>query len=142
MSENLKGTFKSVFDSEPDAEEKAWDMIHEFYHLVLSRMEREGINRADLARKLGKSRSAVSQMFNKTPNLSIIKMMEIADAVGVEISIKEGSFQDASLNLPNYYSNSQFFSEEFTDFHRANIKCGEKMSYRLAPDNEGSEYAS
>lgn len=89
MNENLKDTINDIFGEEPDAEEKAWDMIHEFYHLVLTKMEGDGITRADLARKLGKSRASVSQMFNKTPNLSIMKMMEIADAVGLEISLKE-----------------------------------------------------
>ena len=90
MSENLRNSINDLFSEEPDAEEKAWDMIHEFYHLVLTKMERDGITRADLARKLGKSRASVSQMFNKTPNLSIMKMMEIADAVDLNISLKEG----------------------------------------------------
>jgi len=94
MSENLRNSINDLFSEEPDAEEKAWDMIHEFYHLVLTKMERDGITRADLARKLGKSRASVSQMFNKTPNLSIMKMMEIADAVDLNISLKEGKREE------------------------------------------------
>ena len=50
-------------------------------------MEEQGITQADLARKLGKSRSAISQLLNKTPNISVIRMVEIADAVGLEFSL-------------------------------------------------------
>jgi transcriptional regulator with XRE-family HTH domain len=50
-------------------------------------MEKEGISRADLAKRLGKSRSAISQMFNKNPNLTIKKMVEIADSIGLDLTI-------------------------------------------------------
>ncbi|MCK4640958.1 MAG: helix-turn-helix transcriptional regulator [Candidatus Marinimicrobia bacterium] len=90
MSENSKNSLKEInefFSAEPDAEDKAWIIIDEFYHYVATFMKTNNISRADLARRLDKSRAAVSQMFNKTPNISVIKMVEIADAIGVDLSI-------------------------------------------------------
>ncbi|MFQ5822349.1 MAG: helix-turn-helix domain-containing protein [Candidatus Heimdallarchaeota archaeon] len=90
MRKNSKNSFKDLSDffaKEPTINQKAWGLIHDFYNLVLTQMEKENITKADLARRLGKSRSAISQMFNKTPNVSIKKMVEIADAVGLDISI-------------------------------------------------------
>jgi transcriptional regulator with XRE-family HTH domain len=90
----MKGNSKSslqeieeIFSEAPSINQKAWGIINDFYHFILSRMENEGISKADLANRLGISRSAISQMFNKTPNLTIKKMVEIADSVGVDLTI-------------------------------------------------------
>lgn len=92
MKKNLKdNSFKELYDffaKEPTLNQKAWGIIHDFYHLVLTRMKKNGITKADLARQLNKSRAAISQMFNKNPNVSIRKIVEIADAVGLEICIQ------------------------------------------------------
>ncbi|MEA2076875.1 MAG: helix-turn-helix transcriptional regulator [Candidatus Marinimicrobia bacterium] len=90
MKKPLKDIEKKVNDllhAELTTEDKAWDIIFEFYHHVLTRMEEQNMTQADLARKLGKSRSAISQLLNKTPNISVIRMVEIADAVGLEFSL-------------------------------------------------------
>jgi len=90
MKKNSKNSFKEIddfFSSPPTPNQKAWGIINEFYHLILTYMEKNNIKKADLARKLGKSRSAVSQMFNKTPNVTIKKIVEISEAVGLDIDI-------------------------------------------------------
>jgi len=90
MSKNSKNSLKEInefFAAEPDTEEKAWIIIDEFYHYISKYMQDNNISRADLSRRLDKSRAAVSQMFNKTPNLTIKKMVEIADAIGINLSI-------------------------------------------------------
>jgi len=84
---------ESFFKSPLTPNQKAWRLIHEFYHGILTYMDEKGITRADLARKLGKSRASVSKMFNKTPNLTIKKMTEIADAVGIEVKIQIKDFK-------------------------------------------------
>ncbi|OQY38033.1 MAG: hypothetical protein B6226_04205 [Candidatus Cloacimonetes bacterium 4572_65] len=81
-----------VFSGKPSANQKAWKIINQFYHLVITKMERDNISRADLARDLGKSRAAISQMFNKTPNISIKKMIEIAEAIGLDINLTSDLF--------------------------------------------------
>ena len=74
-------------------------MINEFYHLVLTYMEREDISKADLARRLGKSRAAITQMFNKTPNITVKKMIAIADAIGLDLHISASPLQEGSKSV-------------------------------------------
>jgi len=86
-SRNLLQEIEEIFSEAPSANQKAWGITNDFYHFILSHMEKEGISKADLAKKLGRSRSAISQMFNKNPNLTVRKMVGIADAVGLDIAI-------------------------------------------------------
>ena len=90
MKKNLKNTYKEIddfFASPPTSNQKAWDIINDFYHMILTFMDKNKISRADLAKRLGKSRAAISQMFNKTPNLTVKKMVEISEAIGLNIEI-------------------------------------------------------
>lgn len=87
---------EDFFAAHPTVNQKAWGMINEFYHLVLTYMEREQISKADLARRLGKSRAAITQMFHKTPNITIKKMVEIADAIGLDLHISASRVQEGS----------------------------------------------
>lgn len=91
MSENSKNSLieeiDDIFSRPPSVEQKAWSIINDFYHLVLTQMEKENISKADLAKRLGRSRSAISQLLNKTPNITVRKMTELADAVGLELSL-------------------------------------------------------
>lgn len=103
MKKNSKN-IDDFFGKEPTIGQKAWDIINQFYHLVLTKMEEDGISRADLARRLGKSRAAISHMFNETPNITVKKMVEIADAVELNINLTTEKFlekkkkQDDSAN--------------------------------------------
>ena len=78
----------------------------EFYHHVLTRMREQGMTQTDLARKLGKSRSAISQLLNQTPNISIKRMVKIAEAVGFEFSLSPVKSKkdhiSHTLLLPDY----------------------------------------
>lgn len=96
MPKNLNNLSKEIddfFEQTPTANQKAWGIVHQFYHLILSFMEDNDISRAELARRLGKSRASISQLFNSTPNISIKKMIEILDCLGLDLQIdiqKEG----------------------------------------------------
>jgi transcriptional regulator with XRE-family HTH domain len=90
MKKHLEKKYSKVhdfFSAPPDAEEKAWNIIHSFYHEILTIMKKNKIKQVDIAQKTGKSKSAISKMLNDTPNISIKKMVELADAVGAEINI-------------------------------------------------------
>lgn len=90
MKKNSKSSLQEIeriFNEEPSINQKAWGIINDFYHLIITQMEKEGINKAELAKRLGRTRSAISQMFNKNPNLTIKKMVEIADSIGLNLSI-------------------------------------------------------
>lgn len=125
MSESSKDSVQRLhefFATKPDAEEKAWGLIYEFYHHVLTYMEEKNITRADLAKKLGKSRAAITQMFNKNPNISVLKMVEIADAIGMDIVItSRDQLQDMKsrpkvvyVNPPMNVYPGQYFHPEIT----------------------------
>lgn len=98
-SKNILKEINDFFAEAPTSNQKAWGLIHDFYHLVLTYMEVKNISKADLAKRLNKSRSAISQMFNKTPNITIKKMVEIADAIGIEIRISSPQVLHASAHL-------------------------------------------
>jgi len=90
MKKHLEKKYSEIhefFNAPPDADEKAWNIIHSFYHEILTIMEEKKIKQVDIAKKTGKSKSAISKMLNDTPNISIKKMVELADAVGAEINI-------------------------------------------------------
>lgn len=95
--------FDDFFSSEPDANEKAWGLIHDFYHEILTYMEKNDISRSDLSKKLNRSRSAISQMFNKTPNVSLKKMVEIADALDHNLKISFEMLDSVIGNIDDKY---------------------------------------
>ncbi|MCK5761138.1 MAG: nucleotidyltransferase domain-containing protein [Candidatus Delongbacteria bacterium] len=64
------------------------DLITEFYNLILSEMKGKGIRQIDIAEKLGISKAAVSKMLNNTPNITIKKMVELAEAVGLDLKLR------------------------------------------------------
>ena len=59
-----------------------------FGDALQSALERQGITRSDLAKRLGKTRSAVTQVLRHGRNLTIKKMVELASAIGYEIEIE------------------------------------------------------
>jgi transcriptional regulator with XRE-family HTH domain len=92
-SEDIFKDVEEFFASEPTSNEKAWGLIHDFYHIILTYMERQHISKAELANRLKKSRSAITQLFNKTPNITLKKMVEIADALGLDLQISSPQIQ-------------------------------------------------
>lgn len=82
--------------------QKAWSMINNFYNLILTEMKNKGIKRADIATKLNVSPAAVSKLLNKTPNITLRKMVELADSVGLNIvitSVRKGIYKTQSEML-------------------------------------------
>lgn len=126
MNENLKSSINNVFGRKPSTNQKAWGIINQFYHLVLTKMEENNISRADLARKLGKSRSAISQMFNKTPNISVKKMIEIADAVNLDINLTTQLFQQ-EIQTKYIFVAVNSYEKEAIDDRSHNIMVAENL---------------
>lgn len=121
MKKNLEDLYKEMdefFSSPPTVGEKAWGIIHDFYHLALTYMEENNITRAALARRLGKSRAAVSHMFNKTPNITVKKMIEIADAIGIDIHLTTKKIGSHDEPEKEYI---------FIPIHNHNIVTAEKL---------------
>jgi len=142
MKKNSRNTLQDIndfFGSPPTSNQKAWGIINDFYDLALTYMKEskpKEITKAELARRLGKSRSAISQMFNKTPNLTIKKMCEIADAIGFDF---------------NLYSDEVFPKEEKVKYvyvvqHRAvdkwddNFTCDKVLAGHVKNPNDTITY--
>ena len=119
--------FNEIYHSEPDYEVKAWDIIHKFYHYLNNYMDDNKIKRSDLAKKLNKSRASISQFFNKTPNISIMKMVELSNAVGLEFDIVPKNYNCAFNNfqyIKIYFSESPigFFLDDFDKEPKITLK--------------------
>jgi transcriptional regulator with XRE-family HTH domain len=105
MQKNSKNIYEEIekyFLADPTPGQKAWDMIHDFYHLILTEMDKKGIRQVDLAKKLNVTPAAVSKLLNKTPNISLRKMVELADSVGLDLvitSVRKGIYNTESKML-------------------------------------------
>jgi transcriptional regulator with XRE-family HTH domain len=90
MNKKLKDKYKDIdnfFAADFTPNQKAWSMINNFYQLILTEMEIKGIKQVDLAKKLNVSPAAVSKLLKKTPNITLKKMVELAEAVDLDIEI-------------------------------------------------------
>ncbi|NCC04616.1 MAG: XRE family transcriptional regulator, partial [Proteobacteria bacterium] len=56
----------------------------EIFEQIYAVMEREGLNRSDLAKKLGKSRSFITQIFSGKSNVTMKTLCEILYALDVK----------------------------------------------------------
>lgn len=61
--------------------------------LILELLERNGLNRADLAERLGKSRGFVSQLLNGSRNMTLRTLSDIFGALGHGISLHAQPFE-------------------------------------------------
>ena len=152
MKKNLKDLSEQIdnyFSQSPSINQKAWGVINQFYHIVLTYMDENNITQADLARKLGKSRSAISQLFSKTPNISIKKMVEIADAVGISIEInsaevsiiKSTKYVAVNLTIPYLKGNWTDIDSE-GQFHNYDFGISQKDSGMSIPINNIDDYTN
>lgn len=82
---NKKYDIDNWFTEEETSLDRAYDTLFEFYHRILTIMDEKGIKKSDLAKKMNKSRSYITQLFNNNLNISILKMVELSDAVGYDI---------------------------------------------------------
>ncbi len=61
--------------------------ILDFTEMVVEKMQKTGISRAELAHKLGVSRPFVTKLLNGNPNMTIKTMASIAHALKCEMRI-------------------------------------------------------
>ncbi len=113
MKRNFKDTlkdFNNFFEKEASKEMQSWSLLNDFYHLILTYMKEKNINQAQLARKLNISRSAVSQLFNKEPNISLKKISEIANAIGLKMKLTSEQVELPEVKKVIYvkYPNTSF----------------------------------
>ncbi|MDA3885040.1 MAG: nucleotidyltransferase domain-containing protein [Candidatus Delongbacteria bacterium] len=103
-SDQIYEEVKKLFNSEPTPNQKAWRLIHEFYHMILTEMEEKSITRAEIAKRLGKSKASVSKMLNNTPNITVKKMVELADCVGIDLKLITNKLEKKKKNKIKMFS--------------------------------------
>lgn len=102
---------KSYFDTvkhSSKANEKAFaraDLVMNVTEDILVAMEAAGITKAQLARKLGKSKAFVSQTLNGSRNMTLNTLSDLCYEIGVSanIDIKQpAKMQNDNVNYSNY----------------------------------------
>ncbi|MBL1212762.1 MAG: helix-turn-helix transcriptional regulator [Ignavibacteriae bacterium] len=138
MKKNLsdsKVEIDDIFNAEPDVNQKAWGLVSDFYHIILTHMKNKGIKPAHLAKSLNKSRSYISQLFNKNPNVSIKKMVEIADAVGIDLKLYSDQVDDLNPTKESYYfvyENDNLENQRYEKFFVLKNKSQITVNYNCA----------
>ncbi|MCD4785381.1 MAG: helix-turn-helix transcriptional regulator [Candidatus Eremiobacteraeota bacterium] len=72
---------------ENDPEYQTEILLLDLNERICEWMEKQGVNRAELARRLGKSRAYITRMLNGKPNLTIGSLVKVASALGVKVEI-------------------------------------------------------
>jgi transcriptional regulator with XRE-family HTH domain len=82
------GWFKKEFDEARDTfEYKLEGLELEVTEKILRIMEEQGISRSDLAQRLGVSKAAVSKLLNNGSNMTLRRLLTIAEAMGHNLSV-------------------------------------------------------
>lgn len=74
-------------------------LVLEAGELIARLMESRGVNRAELARRLGKSRAWVTQLLNGRANLTLKTLAEVAWALEAEVQLAERGAAAAHASL-------------------------------------------
>ena len=70
-----------------DPEFHTYGLLIEINEGICARMDALGMSRAELARKLGVSRAAVTKMLNGQPNMTLKRLVTVAMALHAEVEV-------------------------------------------------------
>ena len=88
---NTEKWFKEKLDEfKDDVEFYTEEIILDFTEKIVTVMEEMGINRAELARKLGVSKAFITKLLNGNPNLTIKTMVSLAKTLDRDLNIDLG----------------------------------------------------
>lgn len=76
----------------------------EVSELIHQMMKLEGVSKADLAKKIGSSKSHVSQLLNGSRNMTVHTLSDLAYALGRKWNIKAVALDAADASVPKYNS--------------------------------------
>ena len=69
---------------------KQEELILEVTEMLSTALEESGVSQAELARRLGKSKGFVSQLFAGGRNVTLRTISDVADALGVRVVVTQG----------------------------------------------------
>lgn len=86
---NAEKWFKEQLDKfKDDVEFLTEKVILDFTEQVVAYMEKRGINRAELAKRLGVSKAFITKLLNGNPNLTIKTMVSLAKTLNCDLNIE------------------------------------------------------
>jgi len=103
---------------ENDPEYQAEVLILDLNDQICREMKTQKISRAELARRLGKSRAYVTRMLNGSPNFTMGSLVKVALALGVKIEFNFVS--NSTINKPKSIVENREFKSDW-NFPEARI---------------------
>lgn len=83
------GTFRKLYDEVKDSFEYKLEVLSiDVTEKVCDAMQQKGLNRNDLAKALGVSRASVTQFLNEGSNITLKRLLKIAEALDYDITIE------------------------------------------------------
>lgn len=82
-----------------DVEYRLEGVIYDFTEQICELMEKQKINRAELAKRLGVSPAFITKLLNGNPNLTLKTMMNIASALKSDLNIQIQPRRSAAKRL-------------------------------------------
>jgi transcriptional regulator with XRE-family HTH domain len=117
------GWFKKELEEARDTfEYKLEGLELEVTETILRVMEEKGISRSDLAQKLGVSKAAVSKLLNNGSNMTLKRLLTIAEAMDLNLSVNfSASEQNVGQEVIEYNPRAQTngFRFDLKDFDGA-----------------------
>lgn len=122
----LKDRFQALIDKyKDDPEYIAEGMLLEISEQFLGAMESQGINRSQLAEKLGCSNAYVTKLFNGSENLTIKKAVQIANVLGAMLDIAV---------VPNEYDVKRYYTYSSKKIDLSNKTKGINFTNNYEPN--------
>lgn len=128
------GPFKKIYEDVKDTfEYKLADLSIQITENVLEMMEKRGINRNELAKKMGVSRASITQFLNEGSNITIKRLLKLSEALDCKIEIQivdKGEILDREYNFQKDFSmSSDSYKLSFADDYKegninAEAACG------------------
>lgn len=82
------GSLAEFISSTPEHELKFYDLVEHLTNQLYNAMERQGLNKADIASKLKQSRAAVTQTLSGETNFTLMTLAKYLTALDADLSFK------------------------------------------------------
>ena len=115
------GPFKEIYDEIKDAfEYRLARLTLDITEKIHEIMAKKNISRNDLAKKMGVSRASVSQLLNQGSNITIKRLLKIAEALDCNVDVQIVEKGERYSNLDHFIEGNNMFIKSSCDLHFPN----------------------